>query len=664
MKQQKIIPVILFLTLIYSCVLAQTDNDKVLFTINGKEYFKNAFIKTFQNNTNLYTDEKKSVEENLDLYINLKLKVLEGEGLKLDTSRTFKREIGSYRRQLAQSYLKDKEVNEILLHEAYERMKYDIKTSHILLRIAADAPAEDTLLAYRKAMKIRNRILSGESFEQVAMETSDEPNARSNGGDLGYFTVFSFLYPFENAAYSTPVGEVSMPVRSYYGYHIIKVYDKRPAKGKIKCAKIVVNAQEHMSPEEKEQAKRNIIKYYNLLESGEAFEEVARRYSEDERGASRGGLELHWWKVGIGDPKLNQTAFSLENIGDYSTPVYDGFVWAIIKLVDRQGIPEFDKAKRELDAGISKSRERSERSINAIVSRLKKEYNFMEDSVRLTEFYRVVDNSIFLSGWSKSRAADLNKNMLSVNDVVYTQQDFALYLEKNMIRSEPLPISEYVDKMYNGFVNECVLKYEDQKLEEKYPEFKRLLQEFHDGNLLFELNNKMVWSKAQKDTAGLREFYNNNKENYLWGKRIDATIYTISANENIDDILEDVKKLTVRLSKKDYSNEDINERIKTIEKKYPESKIKRSRSVYAKGMSKIIDASDWQPETTKTLNYEGSVAFVCFHKFVDPEPKKLNETRGLVIADYQNYLEDKWISKLKDKYDIKIKRNVLSDIEF
>jgi len=543
-------------------------------------------------------------------------------------------------------------------------MKFDIRASHILLRVAADAPAEDTLLVYRKAMKIRNRILAGESFEQIAMETSDESNARTNGGDLGYFTVFTMVYPFENAAYTTPVGEVSLPVRTYFGYHIIKVTDKRPAKGKIKCAKIVVNALQEASPEEKEQAKRNIFSYHEMLESGEPFEEIAKKYSEDERGAARGGKELYWWTVGIGDPDFMQTAFSLENIGDYSQPVYDGYIWSIIKLVERQGIPDFNKARRELESGISKSQERSEKSVNAIVERLKKDYNFMEDTTRVEEFYRVVDNSIFLGGWPSSRAEGLDKIILSVNNITYTQQDFALYLEKNMRKSEPVPISEYVDKMYKGFVNECVLRYEDSQLEEKYPEFRRLLEDFHDGNLLFELNDKMVWSKAQKDTSGLRVFYNNNKENYMWGERVDASIYTITANEKLDKILEDVEKLAERITKRDYSQEEIDQRIKAITDEYTGSKIKRIQSVFAKGMNKIVDALEWKAGTSGTLNYEGSTAFVYFHKIVKPVPKKLNETRGLVTADYQNYLEKEWITRLKSEYDIKINNKVLSDIKF
>ncbi len=659
----RFIPLIL-LVFIYTCAVSQTDKDKVLFTINDNEYLKNDFIRTFQNNTSLYTDEKKSVEENLDLYINLKLKVLEGEKLNLDTTQIFKREMNSYRRQLAQSYLVDKEVNEELMYEAYERMKYDIKASHILLRVAADTPAEDTLLVYRKAMKIRNRILSGESFEKVAAETSDEAPARENGGDLGYFTVFNFVYPFENAAYNLPVGNISMPVRSYFGYHIIKVTDKRPARGKIKCARIIVHDLPEASQEEKQQAKLNIFRYHEMLETGEPFEEIARKYSEDERGASRGGVELHWWNVGLGDPIFNQTAFSLEEIGDYSQPVHDGYSWNIIKLVDKLGIQEFSKARKELENGIFKSNERSEKSVNAIVSKLKKEYNFMEDSTRLTEFYRVVDNSIFLGAWPSSRAEGLDKIILSVNNIVYTQQDFALFLEKNMRKSEPLPISEYVDNMYRGFVNECVLKYENSKLEEKYPEFRRLLQEFHDGNLLFELNDNMVWSKAQKDTAGLRNFYNNNKENYIWGSRINASIYTISAKNNTNDVLEAVKKLADRISKRGYTEEEINDRIKTIEEKYPESQIKRSRSIYAKGMNKIIDALEWESGSSGTLNYEGSIAFVYFHNIVESVPKKLNETRGLVTADYQNYLEKEWIGKLREEYDINIDRDVLSKIKF
>ncbi|MFC2117779.1 peptidylprolyl isomerase [Bacteroidota bacterium] len=649
---------------IYSGSFAQSSQKEVLFTINNKEYYKDGFIRTFKNKQNPYNEEKKSLKENLDIYVNLKLKVLEAEKLKIDSSSTFKRELLTFRRQLAQSYLTDSEVNEQLAHEAYERMKYDVKVSHILLTVPIDAAAEDTLRVYKKAIKVRNRIINnGEDFETIAKELSDDPSAKTNGGDLGYFTAFSMIYPFETAAYTTEVGDLSMPVRTSYGYHLLKIYDKRNAGGRIKIARIVVNVNTQGTEEESEQAKNNIFNFYKLLQSGETFSEVARKYSEDVRTSRNGGKEMNWISVGFGHPNFNHAAFALKNIGDYTEPVFDGYSWQIIQLLEKEDLPEFDKIKRKIESDVSRDMVRANISRKAIVSKLKKEYNFKEDSLALTDFYRVVDNNIFIAAWPHVKAKNLDKTLFTIDGKYYLQQDFALYLEKTMKKIDPVPISEYVDRVYNDFVTGSILDYEDNMLEAKYPEFKHLMTEFYEGNLLFELTNKMVWSKSQTDTVGLKDFFDKNRNNYMWGNRIDASIYTISSNEKLDEFCDEAMKLAEKSSKRNYSDEELNEKIDELCAKYQGGKIDIQHSVYAKGDNKIIDALTWKSGLSEALRYDDSKAFVYFNKLVDPQPKNLNDARGMITADYQAYLEKEWVAKLRKEYNLNINQDVLSKIE-
>lgn len=643
---------VLLLFALFVCeAKAQEKNDPVLMTIAGSTVTKSEFLNIYHKNTakDAVTD-KKSLEEYMELYINFKLKVKEAEEMGLDTAVSFKEELDGYRKQLAQPYLTDKDVNENLLKEAYERLQSDVRASHLLVKCDPNALPKDTLEAYNKIMKIRARIIKGEDFAKVAMEkgVSDDPSVKDNGGDLGFFTAFQMVYPFETAAYNTPVGEVSMPVRTRFGYHILKVMDKRKAQGEVLVAHIMIKTPSGLSKEDSLNAKAKIDEIYQKLINGEAFGDLALQYSHDKASARKGG-ELTWIGTNRMPLEFEQAAFALQNNGDFSEPVKTRFGWHIIKRLDRKGIAPFEEMKVELKSKISKD-SRSEIGREALVSKIKSEYGFKENLKARDAFYKVVDTNYFEGLWSAEKAATLNKELFSLLDKKYTQADFAQYLESRQSRSEKMDIKQLVNNKYIQFVDESCIAFEESRLDQKYPEFRALMQEYRDGILLFELTDKKVWSKAVKDTMGLQEYFEKNKNNYLWDERADASIYTCAD-----------EKIASQAKKMINKNKSEKEILAAINKD-SQLNLQIESQVFQKKENELLDAY-WVPGVSENKTIDKKIEFVVVHKLLKPEPKTLQEVKGLVIADYQGSLEKEWIEFLRKKYVVNIDKQVLSSLQ-
>ncbi|PLX04824.1 MAG: hypothetical protein C0594_08800 [Marinilabiliales bacterium] len=632
--------------------------EKILMKIEGNPVTLAEFERIYKkNNTNNTAIDKKSLEEYLELFINFKLKVLEAENQKLDTAEAFIKELAGYRKQLARPYLTDKETEEKLIDEAYNRMQYDVHASHILISVPQDVKPEDTLKYYNKALEARKRIERGAKFDMVAKEVSDDPSAKTNGGDLGYFTAFKMVYDFETVAYNTKPGEVSMPFRTSFGYHIIKVHDKRPARGKVKVAHIMIAVPAGSPESEFQKAKKKIDEVYAKLQEGkEDFAKLASEYSDDKASARRGG-ELAMFGTGQMVPEFEDAAFKLSGENPISKPVRTAYGWHIIKFLDSKPIGSKEELYDEIKSRISRDA-RAGKSKDAIVEKLKKEYNFQHDPKSLNAFYDVVDESIFQGAWDVNKAKDLTGVLFTIGDMEVSQQEFAEYLARFQKRGKVLPLKEHIPMMFNKLVETKVLEYEEGRLEKKYPEFRYLMQEYHDGILLFELTDKMVWSKAVKDSAGLEKFYNEHKNKYMWGERLDASVYTCPEGKHVDA----ARKIAKKRQKKQY---DVNKYMELLQKEIADTNfiIKIEDGKFAKGSNKVIDKIDWVEGFSDNVDIAGDVAFVDVRKVVPPEPKKLSEARGLITADYQTYLETKWVEELRDKYKVEVYKDVLSEIK-
>ncbi|MFL5763770.1 MAG: peptidylprolyl isomerase [Bacteroidia bacterium] len=627
-------------------------NDPVLMTIGNSKVTVSEFRNVYDKNRKDGPADPKALNDYVDLFINFKLKVKEAEEMGLDTAKAFKEELAGYRKQLAQPYLTDKDVNEKLLKETYDRMQEDIHAAHILVKVPEGALPKDTLEAFNKIMKIRARIMKGEDFMKVAAEkgVSDDPSARENGGDLGFFTSLQMVYPFETAAYNTKVGEVSMPVRTRYGYHLIKVIERRKAQGEVLVSHIMVKTPPNMSKEDSLNAFTKITEIYNKLKAGSKFEDLANEFSDDKSSAKKGG-ELPWFGTGKMPAEFEKTAFALKEKGDYSQPMRTKYGWHIIKLNDKRGLAPFDDMKNELKAKVTKD-SRSQAGRTSLIAKVKKEYNFKENPKLVDDFAKVMDSTFFEGRWDVDKAAALNKPMFNFNDKIYTQKDFANFISSHQSKRPKTDVKVVLNQLYKQFVEESAVAYEESRLDMKYPEFKALMQEYRDGILLFELTDQKVWSKAVKDTVGSKAFYEKNKTNYMWDERADASVYSC-ANDKVAKQVRDLMK------KKKTEKE-----ILAAVNKDSQLNLQVESKIFTKGENEFVD-KNWNPGISPDMNSEKDkkIVIVVTNKLLKPEPKSYMDSKGMVTADYQNFLEKEWIAALKAKYKVTVDKDVLSAIK-
>lgn len=639
----------------------QTLNDETLMTIAGKKVTVGEFMSIYQkNNPKNEAIDRNGLREYLDLFVNFKLKVKEAEELGLDTLTSFKTELAGYREQLAKPYFSDEETIERLTKEAYDRSLNDLRASHIFLRVKPDALPADTLAAYEKITRIRERIINGESFEDLAVEFSEDPSARDreattqhpymkgNKGDLGFFTVFDMVYPFETRAYNTPVGQISQPVRSEYGYHIIKISQMHPAMRKVIVAHMFLSIPKGANSMDSSRIHRKIDSLYNVLKGGASWEDVVKQNSDDKGTAAKGGA-LPKFGVNRMVPEFISAIYNLQKVGDFSTPILTTYGWHIIRLVEREEIKSYLEERPDLRQKVTKD-SRSHLGRQVILERIKKEYGFTEYPDAVQEVAKVVTDSVFFAKWNPAVTADMNKLIFKVGNMNFRQKDLGAYIGTKQRKKEKEEIRTYVNRMYNEFLEESLIKWENSHLEEKYPEFRALMSEYRDGILLFDLTDQKVWSKAVKDTTGLKAFYEKNKYSYMWGDRLDASVFTVKDQPTADRVLNFVKTGT--------ADDDI---LKEINKDTVQLVTVESGK-FSKNENKFVDKVTWMPGIT-SLKEGSDIIIVNARKLLKPEPKQLNEARGLITADYQNYLEKEWIKELKQKYPVVVNQEVFAKIK-
>lgn len=486
--------VAVLLALCISSIVYSQKKDRVLLTIDDEKITVSDFKRVYEKNLDaIDNEEAKDVQKNLDLFINYKLKVKAAYEIKLDTLPSYVKEMEGYKNQLSAPYMQDTAYINKLVNDVYFRTKHEVKAKHILIRTPKSATPKDTLEAFQKILKIRDRIIAGEDFETVAVETSEDPSAKGdvkrgrkpNKGNLGYFSAFKMVYPFEEAAYTTEVGNVSEPFRTRYGYHILKVDSLRTSKGEVEVAHILLT-------KETKNANALIDSIYGELEKDIQFKTLARKFSNDTGTKSKGG-KLRKFGSGVMVKPFEVAAFSLENEGDYSKPFKTRFGWHIVQLIKKHSVLPFNELERELKNKV-KSGDRAQLSKKAVVDKLKKKYTITEN-----ELAKEIFNNKKIRTISKD---SLQSVILSINDRELKQLTFVEYIKNR----KNTPVYE----LFNEFKDNEILAYYKENLEKTEPEFAYTLQEYKDGLLLFELMQDQIWNKSSKDTLGLKNHYLEN----------------------------------------------------------------------------------------------------------------------------------------------------------
>jgi peptidyl-prolyl cis-trans isomerase SurA len=493
-----------------------------------------------------------SIKDYLKLYTNFKLKVREAEALGLDTAKAFQKELDGYKKQLAQPYFTEKSVTEKLTKEAYERMKEEVNASHILIKLNLDADPKDTLIAFNKISEIRAKVLKGESFEQLAQQYSEDPSAKTNKGNLGYFTAFGTIYPFETVAYNTPIGQISNPVRTQFGYHLIKLNDKRKSQGQVKVAHIMIRSAEGQSAADSLASKQKIDEIYSRLQKGEDWNQLVSQFSEDANSKNKNG-ELMWFSAGKMIPSFEEAAFGLKQPGEFTQPILTPYGWHIIKLLERKELESFETLEPTIKSKVSK--DRGEVNKKALMERLKKENNFIENQKALDAAFATADTSLTNGTWKYKSDEKNNPVLFSIGQQKYTQEDFFKYVKTKQKPKKNISPAQYMKNMYKDFTDESLMAYEEKHLEEKYPDYKMLVKEYRDGILLFQLMDEKVWSKAIEDTAGLKKYFAEHRDKYKWDARAHAKIFSVANPETLEKLKPELTKS--KFPVKDYATKEI-----------------------------------------------------------------------------------------------------------
>jgi peptidyl-prolyl cis-trans isomerase SurA len=615
--------------------------NQTVLTIDGETVSLEEFETIFKKNNRDSAITQASLDEYMKLYINFRLKVAEAKKLGLDTVAKFKNELAGYRTQLARPYLVDASMLDGLVQEGYNRLKEEVHGYHILVKCDPSAAPSDTARAYQKILQLRNEVIAGKStFGEIAKRSSEDPSAKDNGGDLGYFTAFQMVYPFESAAYQTKKGEVSMPVRTKYGYHIVKVTDRRPARGEIRVAHIMIRDKQ----DDANYSRTKIDEVYTKIKAGEkTFEELAGQYSEDGSSAKKGG-ELPWFGINKMVMEFEDSSFALKHNGDISKPFRTSYGWHIVKRLDYKPLASYEQLEKEIRGKVQKD-SRAEKTKNAFLNKLKSEYHYTQNDILLDKLIAAADSNVFNGKW-KPKKKLTKGNLITLNNQSIKGSEFVQYLNRKKSNRSKVSPFDYVSNEFKNFSNEQVLKFEDSQLESKYPAFRMLMNEYRDGILLFELTDQKVWSKAVKDTAGLRAFHETRKNNYLWPDRAQIAVFTCE-NANYS------KTVREMLQSGEYPIESIESEINVDNLPH----VMYDTGIYSEEDRPLLKMMDWKGNgkiNDKDLDVNGKLAVVKVIDFIPAGPKKLTEARGVITSDYQNYLEESWIESLKKEKEGKI----------
>jgi peptidyl-prolyl cis-trans isomerase SurA len=629
---------------------AQDLNTKVLIRVGSSEIEAGEFIRMYKKS--LEPGKTLDIDGYLQQYVIFKLKVADALKEGYDTTRAFKNELNGYRNQLAQNYLTDNQTKEILLQKAYQRSLTEINAWHILIALPQEASSEDTLKAWQKASDIRERIINGESFEQVARSTSDDPYAKMNGGNLGYFTVFQMIMPFEDAAYALKKGAISMPVRTPYGYHILKVTDKRPSKGRIKVAHIMKFAPPGTGEKEAKQAEDEINNIYKKLQEGISFSELAIQYSDHKESAIKGGT-LNWFGAGELISDFSEAAFSLRDTGNYTKPVRTISGWHIIKLLDRKAPGSFEESRSFLESKINQSYLNSI-SKTSFVEKLKKEYKFRINQIAYNWFVENTD-TLIIQGLKKYDRTGMPPGYLySFLNQYITTREFANYIEKRGSMIVTNDSVTFINRLIETRASDQLINYENSVLEKKYPEFRYLMNEFHDGILLFEISGKKIWNRVSEDSSGLHRYYEEHKNSYLSRRGIDAKIYILRSAKEEKSLYSAFKKYSRKPDTDSRLIEKFNKKNDTL--------LIIKEGTWFKGDDHDIDSLQWITGF-QSFKKDGFPSIIMINKIIDPVPLKYEEIQGEMMTGYQEYLESDWIRQLKEKYTVKIDSLILEEVK-
>jgi len=687
-----------FLTTLMLGAMAQS-TDPVVFEINGKNYYKSQFLKEYLRSigkdasaiTDSPAEKQKAIQDYAQLYVNFQTKLADAYALGYDTLPELNRELETYRKELAAPYLIDSATMQSLLREAYERNHYVLHGAHILVPCAENALPEDTLKAYTHAMELYNQALLATDFYTVAQQemklqrsTDRDPMIRQKAnevnpmeGDLGCFTVFDMIYAFESAAYGMVPGQIHKPVRTRYGYHIIKLFDRYEYYGKTQLAHIWISNKD-------QSARGKINSAYRQLQEGTDFGVVVKNYSDDRSTSTNGGVMPELSPNQLPYDYIDQVSRGLK-VGEYTQPFQTRFGWHIIKLIKKETMPEFESMIPYYKSRMTRG-ERATKPQHIFIEQCKERYNFVDYTTVKTSKKKkapyaasldavrsLVTDSIFsaIFHYDSNQITDM-RPLFKIGEKSYNSRAFAHYIRKNKKVHRICDLDMYVAELYQNFIDAKVLEYADARLELDNPDFGDLIDEYRHGLMIFTYNDHMVWSKALKDTVGFENFYTQASVKhhfgdsadavYFWNERARVQTYTIADSTLLPK--SKAMKVMAKAQKKGWDKAKVVEDLVAKVRKKDASQVSQEMQLVEKGNQQLLNDKEWALGTYVHNLDSGSYQILVVEEMLKPVLKTRDEARGFYLNDYQNYLEDQNNAQLRRKYNVKIHQDVLDKITY
>jgi peptidyl-prolyl cis-trans isomerase SurA len=674
--------------------ISQAQENPVVVEVGGRQIRQQEFMKDFMQSVgdNLVAkgaseaEKRAALDEYVELYANFQAKLRDARALGLDTAAALRNELAKYRAELAAPYLIDSAMLSHILHEAYDRNRYAVHAMHILVKVGLDAEPADTLAAYNRALELRKRVLDGENFHDVAIEEARrvDPKAKiqPNEGDLGYFTAFDMVYPFENAAYTLEPGELSMPVRTRFGYHIIKVVERVEHYGKV-------TIQHYWN--RNHNARQEVTILYDQLMSGTPFETIVRQ-SDDRSTAQKGGL--------LEDVEMRQlppeyiTIISRLQEGEVSRPFYTQYGWHLVKLVKREERPSFDKLEPYYRQRMVRD-PRGNASRKSFATMAKKKYGVVDLTTtpvpqkgkkkkknqpvvmqaNINGLIPHLDDRVFSGKWTAPDSVFTENPVLArVPGKEYRLLDVVDFIRRTQKRTPHTELSYYAAQRYDDFLDSIAIAYADSQLEKEHPDFAELVEEYRRGLLIFNYNEQMIWTKAIKDSAGFAGFYARESAKkslsvpgdsiYFWRTRARVVVFDIEDSRCLDS--EKALKILRKSFSKNPSMAEMQESLmKKVDKKKCEvaEPVKSSLELVEKTKQNLLADDQWKTGVYAVHSGKGYRLLVV-QDIIEPCLKGQFEARGYYLNAWQNEVEENLNKELRSKYRVKIHKNVVDAIKF
>ena len=635
--------VLVFLCFLFTCFsFAQT-----LFTYGNHQVSAPEFLNAYNKNKTDSLTTNKALREYLDLYINFKLKVQAAKDLHLDTLPSLIADLQNFRDQVKKNYLTDTNEIERLENEAFERSQKDIHSIFYFINTSAE---KDSSKALQKINHLSAQLNKAKNDAEVIQAFNASNQMQAQKEDLGYITVFTLPYQFENVVYALKPGQASKPFRAKDGYFIFKNVGERHAVGKITVAQILLAVPAGASAEKIKQ-KLLADSIYKALQNGGDFEELAKKYSDDRNTFMNGGLMPEFGTAKY-DSSFENHAFALSRNGEISAPFETQFGFHILKRIAAAPVPASKNDENYLSSlkrqVLNDSREQIART--KFITEIKPVVGLKNETVVKSDLWKVTDSALLQNKQINSGAVNKSTVLFTFNNGQKVKvADWLLYLE-SLNRDWGKDAEKAYQQLWPAFVDEYSVENYASRLEKYNSAFKAQIDEFKDGNLLFEIMQRKIWNKASSDTVALKQYFNDHKNKYTWSASADAVIYSCSSAEV-------AKKIIAEIKRGRNWREIVNENSSAVQADSGRFELGQipvvERTAFAEGLITL-------PVINKN---DGTAVFAKIIKlYPGDQQRNFDDAKGLVINDYQNYLEQQWVAQLKKKYPVKVNEKVFQSL--